>query len=275
MIVAGDAGSMRSALTGAPRPLGFVPTMGALHAGHLSLVREAAKSCATVVASTFVNPMQFGAGEDFDRYPRDERGDRTKLADCGVFALFAPTPATMYPPGFSTIVDVGDLATTFEGAQRPTHFRGVTTVVTKLLHVVAPDTVYLGQKDAQQAAVLRKLVRDLDFPVKVRTVPTFREEDGLAMSSRNVYLTREARTAAPSFHAALERMLRELRAGCDAVQARERAKPVLRAPGTWEYLDLVDPDTFAPLETLRPPACVIGAVRFDGTRLIDNLLVAS
>ena len=145
--------------------------MGALHAGHLQLVQTARGACATVAASIFVNPMQFGAGEDFERYPRDLEGDKAKLAQAGVDVLFMPDTGTMYPPGFSTIVDVGDLGTTFEGAARPTHFRGVTTVVSKLLHAVQPDVLYLGQKDAQQTAVLRKMVRDLDFPLRVQSSP--------------------------------------------------------------------------------------------------------
>lgn len=260
-------------LAALPRSLGFVPTMGALHEGHLSLVRAARANCASVAVSVFVNPMQFGAGEDFERYPRDFEGDKAKLARAGVDVLFTPRVDAMYPAGFSTIVDVGDLGSTFEGAVRPTHFRGVATVVTKLLHVVAPNILYLGQKDAQQTAVLRKLVRDLDFPARVEIVPTVREADGLAMSSRNVYLSPEERAAAPSLHAALQSMLEELRGGADAVRAREKALPVLKAPGTWDYLDVVEMDTFAPLEYLRAPAFVIGAARFGSTRLIDNVMV--
>jgi pantoate--beta-alanine ligase len=263
----------REILAALPRPLGLVPTMGALHEGHLRLLEAARTQCASVVASVFVNPMQFGAGEDFDRYPRDYEGDKAKLERAGADAVFMPQTGTMYPPGFSTIVDVGDLGSTYEGAVRPTHFRGVATVVTKLLHAVQPDMLYLGQKDAQQTAVLRKLIRDLDFPVRAIIVPTFREADGLALSSRNVYLTPEEREAAPTLHAALETMLAELRSGADAVQARGRALPELSPLGTWDYLDVVELDTFAPLEFLRAPAFVIGAARFGTTRLIDNLMV--
>jgi pantoate--beta-alanine ligase len=248
--------------------------MGALHAGHLQLVRAARERCRSVAASVFVNPMQFAPGEDFERYPRDYAGDREKLAAAGVDILFAPESQTMYPPGFSTIVDVGDIGSTYEGAVRPTHFRGVTTVVSKLLNVVQPDVLFVGQKDAQQTAVLRKLVRDLDFPVRVEIVPTVRESDGLALSSRNVYLSAEERAAAPSLHRALELMLEELRGGRDAITARKRAQDMLHSPGTWDYLDVVDMDTFAPLEFLRAPAFVIGAARFGATRLIDNLLVS-
>ncbi|HLI96127.1 MAG TPA: pantoate--beta-alanine ligase, partial [Candidatus Baltobacteraceae bacterium] len=161
MDVESAAQAARARLAALPRPLGFVPTMGALHSGHLQLVRAAVERCRSVAASVFVNPMQFAAGEDFDRYPRDYAGDREKLAAAGVDLLFAPQTETMYPSGFSTIVDVGDLGSAYEGAARPTHFRGVTTVVSKLLNIIRPDALFLGQKDAQQTAVLRKLVRDL------------------------------------------------------------------------------------------------------------------
>lgn len=273
MQVASAVDAVRDRLAHLPRPIGFVPTMGALHAGHLQLVRTAREVCASVAASVFVNPSQFGAGEDFERYPRDLEGDRAKLADAGVNVLFAPDTQTMYPAGFSTIVDVGDLGTTFEGAVRPTHFRGVTTVVCKLLHIVQPDVLFLGQKDAQQTAVLRKMVRDLDFPSRVDIVPTVRESDGLALSSRNVYLSSQQRAAAPSLHRALEAMLVEMRDGRDAASARESARQILETPGTWDYLDVVDMDTFQPLTKLRAPAFVIGAARFGATRLIDNLLI--
>jgi pantoate--beta-alanine ligase len=265
--------AVREGLAALPRPLGFVPTMGALHEGHLQLVRAAREQCASVVASVFVNPMQFGAGEDFETYPRDIEGDNAKLASAGVDALFAPRNDEMYPPGFSTYVDVGELGTRFEGAVRPTHFRGVTTVVMKLLHIVQPDVLFLGQKDAQQTAVLRKMLRDLNFSAHVEIVPTVRENDGLALSSRNVYLSAEQRAAAPSLHAALETMLDALRHGADANAARERARARLDSQAQLEYLDVVDADTFTPLPALHPPAFVIGAARFGRTRLIDNLMV--
>ena len=273
MHIVDAVGPLRDRLAALPRPLGFVPTMGALHKGHMRLVQSAREQSASVAVSVFVNPMQFGAGEDLEKYPRDMKGDLQQLERAGVDVVFTPALEAVYPPGFSTIVDVGDLGSTFEGAVRPMHFRGVTTVVTKLLHVVQPDVLYLGQKDAQQTAVLRKMVRDLNFPNRVDIVPTVREPDGLALSSRNVYLSQSERAAAPSLHAGLEAMLAELRSGADAVGARERALPFLQPPGSWEYLDVVDMDTFAPLERLRPPAFVVGAARFGTTRLIDNLMV--
>lgn len=266
---------VRAGLAALPRPLGFVPTMGALHEGHLQLARSARAECASVAASVFVNPTQFAPGEDFERYPRDLKGDAAKLGGAGVDAVFAPDAAAMYPPGFATFVDVGALGSIYEGAVRPTHFRGVATIVTKLLHIVQPDVLLVGQKDAQQSAVLKKLVRDLDFPVRVEVVPTVREADGLAMSSRNAYLSKEQRTGAPSLHAALELMLQELRSGADADSASEHARALLDSAGAWDYLDVVDARTFEKLEHLRAPAFVIGAARFGSTRLIDNLLVSA
>lgn len=265
----------RQALAALPRPLGFVPTMGALHAGHLRLVEAAREQCASVAASVFVNPTQFGPLEDFERYPRDYEGDRRKLQACGVDLLFAPGVEAMYPPGFSTTVDIGEIGTRYEGAIRPAHFRGVSTVVSKLLNIVRPDVLFLGQKDAQQTAVLRKLVRDLDFAAHVQIVPTVREPDGLALSSRNVYLSPEQRAAAPSLHRALEAMLSDLREGKDARTARDRAWGLLDPIAVWDYLDLVDMNTFGSLQRLKAPAFVIGAARFGSTRLLDNVLVES
>lgn len=256
-----------------PRPLGFVPTMGALHEGHVALVQAAANDCVAVAASVFVNPLQFGRNEDLDRYPRDLEGDRAKLAAAGVSVLFAPDVEAMYPSGFSTHVDVGPMGARFEGAVRPEHFRGVTTVVTKLLHIVRPDYLYLGQKDAQQTAVLRRMVRDLEFPLEVRIVPTVREPDGLARSSRNVYLNAEERAQAPTLHRALETLRDALASGSSKREAIERARLTLGPAAIPDYFDVVDAATFEPLERLAPPAFVVGAARFGATRLIDNLWV--
>ena len=267
-------GPARDGLAALARPLGFVPTMGALHEGHLQLARFAREHCRSVVASVFVNPMQFGAGEDFEAYPRDLSSDAAKLGVEGVDLLFTPSMEAMYPPGFSTVVDVGDIGTAYEGAVRPTHFRGVTTVVTKLLHIVQPDVLVLGQKDAQQTVVLRKLVRDLDLPVRVEIVPTVRESDGLARSSRNVYLSADQRAGAPTLYKALQVMLSHLRQGEDVDAARRRAWTELTPVAQWDYLDLVDADTFTPIGFLRAPAFVIGAARFGKTRLLDNLLIS-
>jgi len=273
MRMTGEIAAIHEIVRSLPRPLGFVPTMGALHAGHMHLVNVAREECASVAASIFVNPLQFGAGEDFVTYPRDVAGDSAKFEDAGVDALFIPDEATIYPPGFSTTVDVGVIGAVFEGALRPQHFVGVTTVMTKLLHIVQPDVLYLGQKDAQQTAVLRKLVRDLAFPVEVRVVPTVREADGLALSSRNAYLSGDERAVAPNLYRALSAIQNALRAGArkeDAVAAAN-----LPAEFDIEYFDVVDADTFVSLETLRTPAFIIGAARLGTTRLIDNIWIAA
>jgi len=263
----------RAQLEKLARPLGFVPTMGALHAGHLRLVKTARAQCKTVVVSLFVNPMQFGPQEDFERYPRDFEADSEKLAAAGADLLFAPESTAMYPTDFSTFVDVGKLGTRFEGAARPTHFRGVATVVAKLLNVVEPDLLYLGQKDAQQTAVLKRLVRDLNFKTSVEIVETVRDADGLALSSRNAYLSVLERDAAPTLYAALQTMLKEIRAGKSVDDARAAAAAVLSPLARLEYLNLVDADSFSRLQTLRPPAFLIGAARFGRTRLLDNLWI--
>jgi pantoate--beta-alanine ligase len=257
------------------QPLGFVPTMGALHEGHLELVRRAKADCSSVAASLFVNPMQFAPGEDLAKYPRDFEGDREKLNAAGVDVLFAPDPAAMYPPGFSSYIDLGAIGSAFEGAIRPDHFRGVATVVGKLLNIVLPEVLYVGQKDAQQSAVLRKMVRDLDFPVRVEIVETVREADGLALSSRNAYLSEAQRGEAITLNRALVAMRDALESGASKPDAAASARATLSALATPDYFDLVDSDTFEPLERLRPGAFVIGAARFGTTRLLDNLWIKS
>jgi pantoate--beta-alanine ligase len=254
-----------------PQPLGLVPTMGALHAGHLSLVERAVRENASVVASIFVNPLQFGQGEDFARYPRDFERDAAALRACGVDLLYAPSAEMMYPPGFVTAIDPGPVARGYEGSSRPGHFAGVATVVAKLLNTLEPARLYLGQKDAQQVAVLQTVVRDLDLPVEVVVVPTLRDEDGLALSSRNVYLSAEERAAAPSLHRALAAVASALAAGeSDVANATLGAALLIRAPLQLEYLAVVEPRTFAPLQKAVPGALVIGAARAGTTRLIDN-----
>ena len=270
----GSIAQTRELLGVLARPLGFVPTMGALHAGHLALVARARARCASVVVSLFVNPKQFGPNEDLANYPRDLDGDRERLAAAGVDVLFAPDEATMYPPGFSTTVGTGAIGQAYEGAIRPTHFAGVTTVVAKFLNVVAPDVAFLGQKDAQQAAVLRKMVRELAFPVEIEIVPTQREPDGLALSSRNAYLSPAQRAAAPSLHRALDVLRDALVGGASKDEAQRRARATLDSSATPDYFDVVDADTFEPIDSLRAPAFVIGAARFGTTRLLDNLWVA-
>ena len=234
--------------------VGLVATMGALHNGHRALLRRARAECDEVVMSLFVNPAQCGPGEDFDRYPRDEVRDRAVAAEEGVDRVYAPTVAEMYPEGFSTTVSVGGLGTIFEGAHRPGHFDGVATVVLKLFNVVRPDVAYFGQKDAQQLAVIRRMTADLGLGVEIRAVETVREDDGLALSSRNAYLSPDERRRAATLHRALS--------------ARD---PGL-VEGDVDYLAVVDADTFAEVEP-RPGALVIGAARFGSTRLIDNIRI--
>ena len=203
MIIAATFDELRTARALLPEPVGLVPTMGYLHEGHLSLVRRARKECASVAASIFVNPTQFGANEDLSKYPRNLESDLTLLEEAGADLVWTPTPEIMYPPGFQTWVEVEGLTQPLEGAVRPGHFRGVTTVVAKLFNAVQPQKAYFGQKDAQQAAVLRRMTRDLDFPIEIVICPTVREKDGLAMSSRNSYLSPEERQAATVLFRAL------------------------------------------------------------------------
>jgi pantoate--beta-alanine ligase len=268
--------SARAFARSLPRPLGLVPTMGALHAGHRSLIERAAAENASVAGSLFVNPLQFGPHEDFGRYPRAFADDLAQFEAGGAAVLYAPAVETMYPPGFATTLDTGELGRTFEGASRPGHFNGVATVVLKLLHALEPSALYLGQKDAQQCAVLRALVRDLDLPVRVVVHPTVREPDGLALSSRNVYLTPEQRAAAPSFARALQATAAALRADrLGIAEAKARGARLLEAPLVWEYLEVVDPLTFVPLSAARGAALVIGATRAGSTRLLDNVSLAA
>ncbi|HTX70945.1 MAG TPA: pantoate--beta-alanine ligase [Thermoleophilia bacterium] len=293
MIVAQTVAEAREALRELPRPLGLVPTMGALHAGHLSLVDAALARCASVAASVFVNPTQFGRGEDFDRYPRDEARDLRLLQEAGVAVVFAPEPDEMYPDGFATLVHVGGrLTESFEGAARPSHFDGVAVIVAKLLGVVRPDVLFLGEKDAQQLAVVRRLVRDLDLPVEVAGVPTLREPDGLAMSSRNVYLTPDERAVAPDLYRAL--LAGAAAAGAPGAAAKDvvmAATAALLLPAgrldpdevddalsrprfELDYLAVVDEQTFVPEGDLGPRSRLVVAARLGSTRLIDTIAVA-
>jgi pantoate--beta-alanine ligase len=271
MRITRDPAEAREALRGAERPLGLVPTMGALHAGHLGLVQRARAECRTVAASVFVNPLQFGPNEDFDRYPRAFDGDVAALREAGVDLIYAPDVATMYPAGFATTVDPGPLAERYEGALRPGHFRGVATVCVKLFSTIGPDRVYFGAKDAQQVAVLRRVIEDLNLPVELVVAPTVREPDGLALSSRNVYLDAEQRAAAPAIHRALDAIVRAVRAGeTDRERAIARGRAELVAPLREAYLDVVDPATFDAPRAIAPPVLAIASAWLGSTRLIDN-----
>ena len=273
MQVASTISQARALFEVLPRPLGFVATMGALHEGHLALVRKAREESLSVGASVFVNPLQFGPNEDLARYPRDLEGDRSKLAQAGVDVLFTPSALAMYPSDFTTSVDVGPIATVYEGAIRPGHFRGVATVVCKLLMIVRPDVAYFGQKDAQQTAVIKRMVRDLEIPTSIAIVPTEREDDGLARSSRNVYLSPQERAAAPSLHHALQAVRLAMASGRSKADAIAAAKSRLDPLAQLDYLDVVDANAFTPIETLSPPVFVIAAARFGTTRLLDNLWI--
>lgn len=252
--------------------------MGALHEGHLSLVRRARQECATVVVSIFVNPAQFGPGEDFASYPRDPLHDLELLGREGVDLVFLPAVEEVYPPGFDTAVVVGGVAEPLEGAARPGHFRGVATVVAKLFNVVQPDRAYFGQKDAQQVAVIRKMVADLAFPLEIVGLPIVRETDGLALSSRNVYLSADERQAA--------RVLRRSLQAAERLFARgERHAPIIQAEvlavlseeplAHPEYVSVADPVTLQELSTIQAQALVSMAVRVGKTRLIDNAVLGA
>lgn len=256
--------------------LGLVPTMGALHPGHISLVRVARAECDIVAASIFVNPTQFGPGEDFAKYPRTFEQDCALLDAEGVALVFAPAPEEMYPPGANTFVEVKGVADRLDGASRPGHFRGVATIVAKLFHTVAPDKAFFGQKDAAQVAVLCTMVRDLNFDLELVVCPIVRESDGLALSSRNRYLSAKERTQALVLSRALNAIVATYHAGQKNVVALLQAggsvmaiEPEVRI----DYLDIVDPDTLLPLTEAVPGALVAIAAHFGSTRLIDNTIL--
>jgi len=256
--------------------IGLVPTMGALHSGHRALIRAARLSCDAVVVSLFVNPAQFGPKEDFSRYPRKLRADASLCAKEGVDVLFAPPVGEIYPDGFQATVSVPKLARRWEGEQRPGHFDGVSTVVTKLLSLVRPAAAFFGQKDFQQAALIRRLVEDLNLGARVIVYPTVREADGLALSSRNVFLTPEQRRAAPVLFQALKAGRAAIRAGGRSGAHIQQAmrKAMAREPmARLDYLAVCNPDSLEPLTRVRDQAVLLGAIRIGRIRLIDNLLV--
>jgi pantoate--beta-alanine ligase len=250
--------------------------MGALHAGHLSLVRAAKARCGVVAASIFVNPTQFGPTEDFAKYPRSFDADCAALASEGVDIVFAPTVEEMYPKGETTWVTVEGVSERLDGASRPGHFRGVATVVAKLFHVIEPDVAFFGQKDAAQLAVIRRMVRDLNFPVEVVGCPIVREFDGLAMSSRNVYLSPEERRRALVLQRCLQSVENAFRGGeTDAARLRENGRGVIAGePGVrLDYFDIVDPETLEPVDCIARPTLVAVAAYVGSTRLIDNVVL--
>ena len=266
---------LRAELGSAPRPLGLVPTMGFFHEGHLSLMRRARQDNRTVVVSLFVNPAQFGPNEDLEAYPRDEARDLELAAAEGVDYVFAPSVDEVYPDDFSTTVEVGGLTEPMDGAARPGHFKGVTTVVTKLFNMVGPDAAYFGQKDAQQALVLDKMARDLNFPVRVEVCPTIRETDGLALSSRNAYLGDEERERAVAISRALQAAERVVQLGeRDAAAVMAAARQELDEAGIEpEYLELRSATDLTPAERVNGSTLLAVAARVGRARLIDNTIL--
>ena len=257
-------------------PVGFVPTMGYLHEGHLSLVRGARTENSSVVVSIFVNPTQFGPQEDLASYPRDTQRDLTLLEREKTDVVFMPSADEMYPPQFNSWVEVGKVTERLEGASRPTHFRGVTTVVAKLFNIVQPTKAYFGQKDAQQAIVIRKMVADLNMNLEIVTLPTVREPDGLAMSSRNIYLTPEGRQAAVVLYQTLSLAQQLWAQGEKNVEKlrQEIIGLIQQQPlATIDYVSVADNETLEELDEVKPPALVSLAVRIGKTRLIDNVVL--
>ena len=266
---------LRAELAGAARPVGLVPTMGFFHDGHLSLMRAAREANETVVVSLFVNPTQFGPTEDLEAYPRDEQGDLELAEKEGVDVVFTPSAEEVYPDGFDTTVEVGGLTEPLDGAARPGHFKGVTTIVTKLLNMVGPDAAYFGQKDAQQALVIKKLVIDLNMPVRIEVCPTIRESDGLAMSSRNAYLTDEERIRATALSRALRAAEQTVARGdldADAVIAAARHE-LDEAGIEPEYLELRSATDLTPAERVNGSTLLAVAARVGRARLIDNTML--
>jgi pantoate--beta-alanine ligase len=262
----------------AGKRIAVVPTMGALHEGHLALIRAAKNRADAVITTVFVNPAQFGPGEDFERYPRALERDVTLAASAGSAYIFAPETASMYPPGYRTHVDVAGMDAVLEGKARPGHFRGVATVVLKLFHITTPHCAVFGQKDAQQVVVVRRMLRDLDMDVELVVVPTVRETDGLALSSRNVYLTKEQRCEAPVLYASLQEAERRMLAGetsASGVVAAMTSMITGRSSGLIDYVSIADAETLLEAQALHTGKTVLVslAVRFGTTRLIDNILV--
>ena len=256
--------------------LGLVPTMGALHAGHTALVSRARKECSRVIASVFVNPKQFGPKEDFTKYPRDLHADGEKLAAAGVDALFAPEAGDVYPTGFRTYVTVEGISERLEGRSRPGHFRGVATVVLKLLEIVEPQLAYFGRKDAQQVQIIRSMVRDLNLNTEITVCPIIREADGLALSSRNAYLSVEERKAATVLHRSLVAAQKELQAGVrDALELQSAMRGAIEREklARVDYAEIADAESFEPVVRVNRQCYALLAVFVGKTRLIDNLLI--
>lgn len=280
MEVVSDIGMMQAraeAVRLSGKRIAIVPTMGALHNGHLSLIRTARNNADVVVTTVFVNPTQFGPDEDFRRYPRDPERDARFASEAGSSIVFMPDEKAMYPPGFLTNVQTDRVAATFEGAIRPTHFRGVTTVVAKLFHIVRPHVAVFGQKDIQQAFIIRRMIRDLNFDIELIVSPIVREEDGLAMSSRNVYLSASERKGATSLIRALRKAVEMAGAGEKSLERiRKEMMSILEGgkPSSIDYIAFLNPETFDETSVMPSPSLLIAlAARFGATRLLDNVVI--
>jgi pantoate--beta-alanine ligase len=276
MIIATTLEELWQALSLLERPLGLVPTMGYLHEGHISLARRAREECQGVVVSIFVNPTQFGPKEDLSKYPRDLERDLKLLEAAGVDVVWTPTPEVMYPPHYQTWVEMENLTSPLEGSMRPGHFKGVTTIVSKLFNAVRPEKAYFGQKDAQQAAVIRRMTRDLSYPTEIVICPTLREADGLAMSSRNTYLNPDERRAATVLYHALSAAKSAFETGeRNAEMLRRIMRETIQAEplAQLQYVSCADYDTLAELETVTGKALLSMAVFMGKTRLIDNFVI--
>ena len=279
MLITADFSELRRSIATARRDgqrIGCVPTMGALHAGHTSLIDAARNECDFVITTLFVNPKQFGPQEDLQKYPRPFEADHEKCRTAGVDLLFRPAADAMYPPGFATFVDVEGLTTNFEGAVRPWHFRGVTTIVTKLLNLTQPDKAYFGQKDFQQQAIIRHMCRDLDIPTEIVTCPTVRDPDGLALSSRNAYLSPTERVSGLSLYRTLCLARDKVKSGeqnLDVIRLAMRAEMEQTAGVAVDYATIADPDSLVELTEPQPHMVALVAARVGPTRLIDNLLI--
>ncbi|MCJ7724540.1 MAG: pantoate--beta-alanine ligase [Anaerolineales bacterium] len=276
MMIVTTLEELRSAQAILDKPVGFVPTMGYLHEGHLSLARQARKECAGVIASIFVNPTQFGPNEDLSKYPCDLERDLRLLEEAGVDLVWTPTPEIMYPAGFQTWVTVEELTQPLEGAIRPGHFRGVTTIVTKLFNSVQPQKAYFGQKDAQQAAVIKRMTMDLNFPIEIVVCPTIREPDGLAMSSRNIYLNPDERQAATVLYRALNAAKASYEQGEQDAGSLKLIMTgiIISEPlAKLQYVSCTDLNTLKELEEVTGKALISMAVYFGKTRLIDNFVL--
>ena len=269
--------SLAESLRKQGRTIGFVPTMGFLHEGHLSLMRQARQQCDHVVVSIFVNPTQFGPGEDFERYPRDEEGDREKCGSAGVDILFMPDAREMYPTKPDVLVTVEGISDMLEGAIRPGHFRGVATVVAKLFQLVKPHKAFFGQKDYQQCAVIKRMVKGLNMDVEIVMMPTVREQDGLAMSSRNSYLNADERRCAAVIYRALSSAEQMAKAGVrEPEKLKNKTLAVLREEKSLviDYVEIADAEILTPLSMINDKAVILIAVRVGRTRLIDNILIS-